>query len=305
MKKVSIIVPQYQSSYCIDDCKYCGFRKTNSVIPRKRLNDEDFKKEIDLLLQYGYRTIEFVYASDRYFSPDAIAKRIEYVKNLGIKRGLNLRIGLNSEPFDYKGYKTLVNSGLDFFVIWMETYNKEKYNFWHGNKTPKSNYEVRYSAYEIAIDAGLKNYGMGILFGLNDLEEDTDALMMHAKYLTQKSGFEPYIFGVPRVKRANSVVIDEKYSLVDDISFGKAIKKYKDNFPNTMIFYNTRESFELNMELCQNSDLFTIDCGTYPGAYLHPKILDNDTEQFHTIPYERERIIEEMNKNNIQPIFEW
>lgn len=305
MKNINIIVPQYQSSYCVDDCSYCGFKKSNRIIDRTRLSDEDFKKEIEILVDLGYRTIEFVYASDKYFNASRIAKRVEYVKNYGKKKQIDIRVGLNSEPLDFKGYKILYDAGLDFFVIWMETYNKDKYIYWHGKKTPKANFERRYNSYEIAIEAGLKNYGMGILFGLSKWQEDVNALIKHGRKLTQKYNVSPYIIGVPRIKRANCVIIDNKFEQVTDENLKIAIEKYNEAFPEAMIFFNTRENFEFNVETCKENDLFTIDCGTYPGAYLNPSILKNDTEQFHTFQYNRGEVIKQLRNNGFKIQYEW
>jgi len=305
MIDLNIIVPQYHSSYCRDNCKYCGFKKDNLIIPRDRLSDEDFKAELELLISWGYRTIEFVYASDTYFSPDRIAERIEYAKNISEQRNLDLRIGLNAEPFDYKGYKTLKDSGLDFFVIWMETYNRERYNFWHDEKMPKFDFENRYNSYEVAIEAGLINYGMGILFGLNDWKEDVQALVNHGNILKQKYDIPPYIIGVPRIKRANSVHIEKDMKFVSDKEFLQAISTYKREFPETMIFFNTREEFELNIKACSENDLFTVDCGTYPRAFLKPDVLQNDTEQFHTYQYDRNESVIKLKEVGFNPRFVW
>ena len=305
MKNVNIIVPQYHSSYCLDDCSYCGFKKSNKSIPRRRLSEDDFKKEIQLLLNWGYKTIEFVYSSDRFFKPAVIAKRIEYVKELGAKKNMKLRIGLNTEPLDYEDYKILKSSGLDFFVMWMETYSKEKFKYWHGTKTPKSNYTYRYEAYERAIEAGIDNYGMGVLFGLNYWKDEIVALINHANYLSQKYNHKPYIIGVPRIKQAHSVILNGQLKPVLDNEFIEACNMYKQAFPETMLFFNTRESFELNLKCCSNNDLFTIDCGTYPGAFLDPNLTKNGIEQFHTNYYERVCIINKLEQNKINQNFDW
>lgn len=305
MKNVRIIVPQYHSSFCRDNCSYCGFRKSNKLIPRNRLSESDYKKELDLLIKWGYRTIEFVYASDNYFSPYKIAKRVEYAKELAEKRNIELRIGLNSEPFDFKGYKILKSAGLDFFVLWMETYSKKQFKFWHGSKTPKSSYEYRIEAFDRAIEAGLSNYGMGILFGLSDWKEDVSALIGHGKELLNKYNISPYIIGVPRLRPAHSVVFNGKIIKLLDKEFINALKMYKNAFPETMLFLNTRESFDLNLKICNENDLFTINCGTYPGAFLNDEPIKNGIEQFSTHIYNRNNVLKEFKSNSITPKFDW
>ncbi|MBZ0109121.1 MAG: radical SAM protein [Candidatus Scalindua rubra] len=305
MKNVNIIVPQYHSSYCIDDCAYCGFKNSNKNIPRHRLSDDDFKKEIQILLSWGYRAIEFVYSSDRYFGTDVIAKRIEYVKELGLKSKIEIRIGLNTEPLDFDDYKTLKSSGLDFVVLWMETYSRDLFKYWHGTITPKSNYTYRYEAYGRAIEAGINNYGMGVLFGLNYWKDEVVALINHADYLYQKYNYKPYIIGIPRIKQAHSVILNGQLKPMSDSEFSEACNMYKKSFPETMLFFNTRESFELNVKCCSNNDLITIDCGTYPRAFLEPNLVKNVNEQFQTHYYEREDTIKKLKQNNIIPNFDW
>ncbi len=305
MKNVNIIVPQYHSSFCVDNCSYCGFRKSNKIIPRNRLSDDDYKKELDLLIKWGYKTIEFVFASDRYFGPDKIAKRIEYAKELSEKRNINLRIGLNSEPFDFKGYKILKSAGLDFFVLWMETYSKKQFELWHGLKTPKSNYEYRIEAFDRAIEAGLSNYGMGVLFGLADWKKDVSTLIEHGKKLLEKYKISPYIIGVPRLRPAHSVIFNGRVLKLTDEEFTAATKMYKVAFPKTMLFLNTRESLDLNLKICNNNDLFTIDCGTYPGAFLNHKSIVNGIEQFSTHIYNRDIVLKKFESNKISSNFDW
>lgn len=303
---LNIIIPHYHSSFCLNNCMYCGFKKNNQIIPRKRLTDEEFIAEIDLILSWGYRTIEFVYASDPQLDILNIAKRIGYVKELGDKRNMHLRIGLNADPLRYEDYLTLKKAGLDFFVIWMETYSREKYAFWHDSKSPKYDFDFRYNSYSRAIDAGLKNYGMGILFGLNNWHEDVMALVEHGKILEQEYGISPYIIGLPRFKKANSVVDIDNYILpVNDEEYMQACKMYKENFPKTMLFINTREKLDFNLNFCGDNDLFTIDCGTSPGAYLYPSIVKNGIEQFHTYQYNREVAIRKIKEKGFTPIFDW
>ncbi|MBM4056044.1 MAG: radical SAM protein [Planctomycetes bacterium] len=305
MKNVNIIVPQYHSSFCLNNCIYCGFKNTNKSITRSRLSDADYKKEIQLLLSWGYRTIEFVYSSDRFFKPDIIAKRIEYAKELGLKNNAKVRIGLNTEPLDYEDYKTLKFSGLDFIVLWMETYSRSLYTYWHGAITPKSNYTYRYEAYERAIEAGIENYGLGVLFGLNYWKDEVIALINHANYLFRKYNQKPYIIGIPRIKQAHSVTLNGHLKPMQDNEFIEACNMYKQAFPDTMLFFNTRESFELNVKCCSNNDLFTIDCGTYPRAFLEPNLIKNGIEQFQTHRYARECTIKKLKQNNINPKFDW
>lgn len=305
-KSLNIIVPHYQSSICIDDCKYCGFRKSNKGIIRKSLDDNEFAKELNLLIDWGYRVIELVYATDPNASAEIIAKRIELALNIGRKREVDLTIGLNSNTFKVNEYKLLLNAGLSFFVLWMETYNKKRYLKWHKKGTPKYDFEYRLETYDRAISAGIKHFGMGILLGLSEWKEDVLALLNHALYLEKQYQLKPFIFGVPRVKYAMNVKLDQIPNIVSDIEFKYILNIYRIIFPKTRLFFNTREDYQFNIDnLGIGGDLFTIDCATFPGAYLTDKYLQDNQMQFQTIQYNRNTIINDLKRNGFNPKFEW
>jgi len=187
----------------------------------------------------------------------------------------------------------------------METYSKEQFEFWHGLKSPKSNYEYRVEAFDRAIEAGLSNYGMGVLFGLSDWKEDVDALIEHGRKLIGKYNISPYIIGVPRLRPAHSVIFNGRIVKLTDKEYTAATKMYKTAFPETMLFLNTRESFDLNLKICNNNDLFTIDCGTYPGTFINDEPIKDGIEQFSTNIYCKDSVLSELTANKIISKFEW
>jgi len=149
--------------------------------------------------------------------------------------------------------------------------------------------------------------GEGVLFGLNNWSEDVEALIQHGKSLEKQYGISPYIIGLPRFKDAHSIdeEVREHITLVSDDEYKLACKMYKNNFPKTMLFINTREKLELNLDVCSENDLFTINCGTYPGAYINPEIIEQGNEQFHTHQYNREIVLQEIRKKRFTPLFDW
>jgi len=305
MKKLNIIVPQYHTNFCINNCLYCGFKSSNNLIPRKRLSFEEFKTELGKLILWGYRTIEFVFSSDPYLDIVEIARRIEYAKKISLVNSFDIRIGLNADPLSFLEYKLLKNAGLDFFVLWMETYSSEKFSFWHGNNNPKSDFNYRLNSYNRAIEAGLNKYGMGVMLGLNDWKYDVEHLIQHGRELIKQYGIDPFIIGLPRYKKAHSVTLNGEINKISDQDFRKICKLYKEAFPNSMLFFNTRENLNLNLECCHSGDLFTIDCGTFPGAFLNPEYIENGNEQFHTHVYDRVTTITVLRDKNIIPLYEW
>ncbi len=299
-RDLKIIVPHYQSSFCADDCGYCGFRRSNAQMFRTRLSDEDFVKELNLLIDWGYRVIELVYSTDPSATPEVIAKRVDLTFKVGKQRGVELKVGLNANVFSAEGYRTLQNAGVDFFVVWMETYSEDIYKKWHRKGTPKYSFENRLNSYERAIEGGLKKFGMAVLYGLNDWKQDFVSLMNHALYLSENYGISPYIFGAPRIKHTMKVDLKKFPYAVTDDEMTYILHLYRILFPETMIFFNTREEYEFNAKnIIVGGDLFTIDCATFPGAYLKESLLEKDIRQFKTFLYSRNTISDELKQDYI------
>ena len=285
------IIPQYHTSKCIDDCAYCSFRKSNSNVIRTELNDADFEKELKLILNWGYTTIEFVYSTDTNFPAQRIAERIMKAKQIGKSIGKELEIGLNAPTLSLDDYKILNDVGVDFILLWMETYSNN-YKKWHPNNTPKSNFNYRIDTFDRSIQAGIKKYAFAVLFGLSNWVEDILSLIDHGLYLRKTYEVEPYIIGNPRLKYAMGLSVENSKYIINDEDYMFVNYLFKLIFPETKLFINTREDIDINLELIKGGgDFFTIDCGTFPGAYLNYELIKNGQEQFHTSYYNREQIL--------------
>jgi 2-iminoacetate synthase len=301
--KLQAIIPQYHTSKCIDDCAYCSFRKSNPNVIRTELNDEDFEKELKLILDWGYSVIEFVYSTDTNFPAQRIAERIMKAKNIGKSIGKELEIGINAPTLSLDDYKILNEAGVDFVLLWMETYS-DNYKKWHPNDTPKSNFNYRIDTFDRSIQAGIKKYAFAVLFGLSDWIEDVISLIAHGLYLRKTYGIEPYIIGNPRLKHAMGLSVENSKYIIDDENYIFVNYLFKLIFPETKLFINTRENIDVNLELIKGGgDFFTIDCGTFPGAYLNYELVRNGQEQFHTSYYNREQTIKRLTKNGYKIVF--
>lgn len=305
-KQLYIIVPHYQTSYCTDDCAYCGFKKSNKVLIRKRLDNKEFTQELNLLLDWGYRVIELVYGTDSDISIDDIAYRIELAHRIAKKRELAITIGLNANVCTEQEYKTLYNSGLNFFVLWMETYNQKDYQRWHKKGTPKYDFLYRKEGYDRAISAGIKKYGMGVLLGLSSWKEDVLALMNHGLELEEEYGLSPYILGVPRMKQSMKFNANNIIHKVNELEYEFILNLYRSIFPKAKLFLNTREDYNTNIKnMYIGGDLFTIDCATFPGAYLNQNDIKNGQMQFKTDFYPRNLIIKDLEERGFKLNFKW
>jgi len=298
------IIPQYHTSKCIDDCAYCSFRKSNPHVLRTELNDEDFEKELKLILDWGYTVIEFVYSTDMNFPAKRIAERIIKAKHIGKSIGKELEIGINAPSLSIDDYKILHDVGIDFVLLWIETYSKENYKRWHPNNTPKSNFNYRIDTFDRLIEAGIKKYAFAVLFGLSDWVEDVINLIAHGLYIRKTYAIEPYIIGNPRLKRAMGLSVENSKYMIDDENYIFVNYLFKLIFPETKLFINTRENIDINLKLIQGGgDFFTIDCGTFPGAYLNYELIKNGQEQFRTSYYDREQTIKLLQEKGYKIVF--
>jgi hypothetical protein len=164
----------------------------------------------------------------------------------------------------------LRDAGLSWVVEWQETYHRPHFDRWHFAGSPKRNYESRLDLWDRVIAAGITKIGMGVLLGLYDFRFDALTVIEHGNYLRRTYGIEPHALGIPRLKPARGVLASQKpnrFSVSDD-DFRLVISVYHMAFPTSRLFFNTRESYDLNISMVAAGDLFTVDCETLPGAYL-------------------------------------
>ena len=268
-RTVEFIIPEYLTSFCQNDCLYCGYRKTNSLAERVRLSPEQHEQELDLILSWGHRQIELVLADDPDFGPEELVSYVERTVRKLEDLGGGV-VALNAPPCDEEDYQLMWASRLGWVALWQETYDRTHFDRWHSEGSPKREYDYRLDVWDRAIAAGFTRVGLGILFGLYDWRFDLLALVEHANYLRKTYGIEPHTLGIPRLKPARGVLASQKPSRfsVCDEDFRLAVSVYHLAFPRTRLFFNTREEYEFNLSMVTRGDLFTVDCETLPGAYL-------------------------------------
>jgi len=268
-KTVEFIIPVYLTSFCQNECLYCGYRQSNPIAERIRLGLEDFEKQLDLILSWGYRQIELVLSDDPEFGPETVARYVAATRRKLEAVGGGV-VALCSPVYQQEDYVRLREAGLDWVVEWQETYHRPHYDRWHFAGSPKRNFESRLDLWDRVIASGITKIGMGVLLGLYDFHYDALAVIEHGNYLRRTYGIEPHALGIPRLKPARGVLASQKPSrfTVSDDDFRLVVSVYHLAFPTARLFFNTRESYDLNIGLVAAGDLFTVDCETLPGAYL-------------------------------------
>ena len=268
-KTVEFIIPVYLTSFCRNECLYCGYRQTNPIAERVRLTQEDFATQLDLILSWGHRQIELVLSDDPEFGPEMVARYVAATRRKLDAVGGGV-VALCSPVYKQEDYVRLREAGLDGVVEWQETYHRPHFDRWHYGSSPKRAFEARLDLWDHVIAAGITKIGMGVLLGLYDFRHDVLAVVEHANYLRRAYGIAPHALGIPRLKPARGVLASQKPNrfTVSDDDFRLVVSAYHLAFPTSRLFFNTRESYDLNISLVSAGDLFTVDCETLPGAYL-------------------------------------
>jgi 2-iminoacetate synthase len=301
---VYAVVPIYVTSICSEQCLYCNYRAANKGIgvERRRLSDDELAQEVNFLIeQKGYRTLELVYASDPLMRADAICRHVELTQRLLDQHGGGI-VGLSAESLDESEYRSLVGAGLNFSVMWQETYDPVRYAELHPGHTKKHSIEYRLDAYERMFAAGLKNVGVGVLSGLSDWRRDWAMLMLHQEYLQQTCGRVANILGIPRLKSAPGALMDTTPFVPSRNEFLASIALHEIFSPGTRPWASTREDWDTCVEIARGGGcLFTFNCSTIPGGYsLHAQ-----GGQFATHSFDAPEFAPRLREYGIEPLFRW
>jgi len=298
------IVPLYVTSICSEHCTYCNFRVENRgvAIERLRLNEQELRTETEYLIdQKGFRTIELVYATDPRVRVDAMCRQVDLVKDLLVRRGGGV-VGINCEALDEHEYRSLIDAGLDFVVLWQETYDRRRYLEVHPGTTKKTHFEYRMDAFERMIAAGLTRFGMGVLSGLSDWRKDWGMLLEHEQYLSKYYGLTTSILGTPRLRRAAGAAFDDDSHVPTTAQFLAAIALHNLLFPGALPFVSTRENWETCLTMAMGGgSLFTLNCSTIPGGYA----LGHTGYQFPTETFDAPVFALRLREAGLNPVFLW
>ncbi len=285
--RIVIFAPLYTSNECTNNCLYCGFRAENKLLHRKTLSTDEIVHQANVIENQGHKRILLVCGEDiRKTHINHITSAVEAI----YKKSDIRRINVNAAPMEVEDFKKLKASGIGTFQIFQETYHRETYKTMHPTGS-KSNYEYRLTAIERALEAGIDDFGIGVLLGLYDYKFDVLASLMHSQYMDEKYGIGPHTISVPRLRPAFDSALKETPYPVSDKDFKKIVAVYRLVVPYTGIILSTRERAGLRDELL-NLGVSQISAGskTNPGGYEET---DQEAAQFET---NDERSLDEMLK---------
>ncbi len=258
--RIVLFAPLYIGNYCINNCKYCGFRKSLRTTVRHTLSTEEMVREIESLEDEGHKRLILVYGEHPKYTPEFIAETVRLAYSTKKGKGEIRRVNINAAPLDVKGFRTVKQAGIGTFQVFQETYHKETYSKYHPADTLKGNYLWRLNAMERAFEGGCDDMGIGALFGLYDWRFEVMGLVSHAIRLQQICGVGPHTISFPRIQPANGLNIELPYK-VNDADFMKLVAILRLAVPYTGLIMTARESKEIRDELMEFG-VSQIDAGT-------------------------------------------
>lgn len=279
--RIVLFAPLYLSNYCINGCLYCPYHAKNKHISRKKLTQDDIKKEIIALQDMGHKRLALEAGEDPVHNPiEYILESIKTIYDTTHDRGVIRRVNVNIAAETVENFKKLHDAGIGTYVLFQETYNKKRYEELHPSG-PKSNYRWHTEAMDRAMEAGIDDVGIGALFGLDLYRYEFIGLLMHADHLEQVYGVGPHTISVPRVKKAEDIDPDAFDNGIDDDVFIKIIACLRIAVPYTGMIISTRENKEVRRKAL-GAGISQISGGskTSVGGYEKEEDKDDNSAQF-------------------------
>ena len=278
--RIVIFAPLYLSNYCINGCVYCPYHSINKNIPRKKLNQEEVKRQVIALQDMGHKRLALEAGEDPFHNPiEYILECIRTIYSIKHKNGAIRRVNVNIAATTVENYRKLKEAGIGTYILFQETYHKESYLKLHPFG-PKHDYNYHTEAMDRAMEGGIDDVGLGVLFGLELYRYEFAGLLMHAEHLEAVHGVGPHTISVPRIKKADDIDPSVFDNGISDEIFEKLIALIRISVPYTGMIISTRESQQvraraLHLGISQISGASR----TSVGGYDEPE-RPHDTEQF-------------------------
>lgn len=277
--RIVMFAPLYLSNYCINGCTYCPYHAKNRHIARKKLTQEDIVREVNALQDMGHKRLALEAGEDPKNNPiEYIIECINTIYSIKHKNGAIRRVNVNIAATSVEEYKMLKEAGIGTYILFQETYNKKSYEELHPTG-PKHNYAYHTEAMDRAMEGGIDDVGLGVLFGLNNYKYDFVGILMHAEHLEAYKGVGPHTISVPRLRRADDIDPDTFDNGIDDDIFAKIVACIRIAVPYTGMIISTRESKECREKVLKLG-ISQISGGsrTSVGGYAEPE--EENSAQF-------------------------
>lgn len=279
--RIVMFAPLYLSNYCVNGCLYCPYHLKNKHIARKKLSQEEIRAEVRALQDMGHKRLALEAGEDPANNPlEYILESIQTVYSVHYKNGAIRRVNVNIAALPVEGYRRLKEAGIGTYILFQETYHKESYEKLHPTG-PKSDYAYHTEAHDRAMQGGIDDVGLGVLFGLERYRYEFAGLLMHAEHLEAVYGVGPHTISVPRVCPADDIDPGAFDNGISDDVFAKIVACIRIAVPYTGMIVSTREKKEVR-ERVLHLGISQISGGsrTSVGGYLRPEPETENSAQF-------------------------
>lgn len=278
--RIVMFAPLYLSNYCINGCEYCPYHLKNKHIPRKKLTQEEVRAEVIALQDMGHKRLAIEAGEDPVNNPiEYILECIKTIYSVKHKNGAIRRVNVNIAATTVENYRKLKDAGIGTYILFQETYHKESYEKLHPTG-PKHDYAYHTEAMDRAMEGGIDDVGLGVLYGLELYRYEFAALLMHAEHLEAVHGVGPHTISMPRIKRADDIDPSAFDNSISDDIFAKLCALVRIAVPYTGMIISTRESQAVRKRLLHlGISQISGASRTSVGGYTED-IRPTDTEQF-------------------------
>ncbi|MBQ3061540.1 MAG: [Lachnospiraceae bacterium] len=279
--RIVMFAPLYLSNYCVNGCVYCPYHIGNKNIARKKLTQEEIRKEVIALQDMGHKRLALETGEDPINNPiEYVLESIKTIYSIKHKNGAIRRVNVNIAATTVENYRKLKEAGIGTYILFQETYHKESYEKLHPTG-PKHNYAYHTEAMDRAMEGGIDDVGCGVLFGLEMYRYELAGLLMHAEHLEAVHGVGPHTISVPRIRKANDIDPEAFDNSIDDDIFAKIVAVIRIAVPYTGMIISTRETKECR-EKVLNLGVSQISGGskTSVGGYAEDEEDEEDSSQF-------------------------
>ncbi len=246
--RIVLFAPLYIGNDCVNDCEYCGFRRSNLQAVRRTLDDDELRRQVATLQRQGQKRLILVFGEHPLYSAQFIADCVRTVYSVREGHGEIRRVNINAAPMDHAGFQTIKEAGIGTYQVFHETYHHETYARVHPADTLKGDYLWRLDALDRAWESGCDDVGIGALFGLYDWRFEVLGLVSHARHMMDKFHCGPHTISFPRLRPASGVRLAEDW-LVSDYEFKRLVSILRLSVPYTGMILTAREPAEIRSEL--------------------------------------------------------
>lgn len=279
--RIVMFAPLYLSNYCVNGCVYCPYHYKNKTIARKKLTQEDIVREVTALQDMGHKRLALETGEDPVNNPiEYVLESIKTIYSIKHKNGAIRRVNVNIAATTVENYRKLKEAGIGTYILFQETYNKKSYEELHPTG-PKHDYAYHTEAMDRAMEGGIDDVGIGVLFGLNMYKYDFVGLLMHAEHLEAAYGVGPHTISVPRIRPADDIDPENFSNAISDETFQKIVAVLRIAVPYTGMIVSTRESQKTREKVLElGISQISGASRTSVGGYAEKETEEDNSAQF-------------------------